>query len=179
MTVRGANYKRRKLDNYPTPEAVAHALFNNVVIGPNILEPACGKKRRIVHAAIMHKMKVLSDDIVFGFDFLTDCKRTQFDIVTNPPFGVQGRLAMQFIEHALRVTKEHQCKVAMLLPVDFDSGKTRQHVFGDHPAFAMKLVLLDRIKWFKNKAGSLNHAWFIWSWRHSGMPRIKYARIEE
>jgi hypothetical protein len=65
----------------------------------------------------------------------------------------------------------------MLLPIDFDSGKTRRHVF-QHPAFALKLVLLDRIKWFDGQSGSTNHCWCVWDWKHKGPPVIKYARIE-
>jgi hypothetical protein len=48
----------------------------------------------------------------------------------------------------------------MLLRVDFDSGKTRTPPFRDCPAFAEKVVLLDRIMWFPGTVGpSMNHAW--------------------
>jgi hypothetical protein len=93
-------------------------------------------------------------------------------IVTNPPYGVGGRLAVRFVEHALELVPI----VAMLLKIDFDSARTRQHLFRHCPTFACKLVLLDRIEWFPGEYGSsTNHAWFIWDQRHSGPPTITYA----
>jgi hypothetical protein len=40
-------------------------------------------------------------------------------------------------------------KVAMLLRTDFDHAKGRQHLFGQCPIFAKKLVLTRRIVWFE------------------------------
>jgi tRNA G10 N-methylase Trm11 len=68
-------------------------------------------------------------------------------IITNPPYGDDGGLACQFIEHALELVPI----VAMLLRVDFDSGVTRQHLFRNCPAFACKLSVLSRINWFPGK----------------------------
>ena len=36
----------------------------------------------------------------------------------------------------------------MLLRADYDSAKTRAHLFGACPAFSKKVVLTRRIKWF-------------------------------
>ena len=96
-------------------------------------------------------------------------------VCTNPPHGYQGKLACQFIIHALELVPV----VAMLLRVDFDSGKSRTGLFRDCAAFDRKIVLLDRIEWFPRKgtAGpSDNHAWFVWNKRHHGPPTICYAR---
>jgi hypothetical protein len=180
MTVRGADYERRKLDDYPTPPEVTRALFDNVKFGPTIFDPACGRRNRIVAVALNLGKRAYGKDIATGQDFLTHEYQLakDVDITTNPPYGNRrGTLALQFIERALELTKPHRRRVAMLLPIDFDSGKTRAHVF-QHPAFAMKLILLDRIRWFNGQSGSTNHAWFIWSWRHRGPAIIKYARIE-
>ena len=66
--------------------------------------------------------------------------------------------------------------VAMLLPIDFDSAKTRVHLFGNCSAFAAKFVLLSRIRWFPGASSpSVNHAWFLWSRAHAGLPTIHYA----
>jgi hypothetical protein len=67
--------------------------------------------------------------------------------------------------------------VAMLLRTDFDHAKTRQHLFAKHAAFAKKVVLTKRIRWFEDSKGapSFNHAWFIWDWRHSGPPTLAYG----
>jgi hypothetical protein len=81
-------------------------------------------------------------------------------------------LAVKFIEHALELVPI----VAMLLKIDFDSGRTRQHLFRNCPAFACKIVLLDRIEWFPGEYGSsTNHCWMIWDQEHSGPPIIAYA----
>ncbi len=183
MTVRGANYPRLKNDAYETPPEALDALFENVKLGPMIFDPACGKHRRVVKAARRHGLTAAGSDIAISYpraDFLNMVNGSlgSNDIVTNPPFGTQGRMALRFIEQALEVTNNAQSRVALLLPVDFDSGKTRRHVFGDCQQFALKLVLLDRIKWFNEQSGSINHAWFVWSWRHKGPPIIKYARIK-
>ena len=178
MTVRGANYPRRPRDDYPTPPEVVRTLLVNSSIGPTIFDPACGKRNNIVSAARSLGISATGNDIVHGFNFLDSHRQVNRDIVTNPPFGTAGRDAMAFIRHALDLTQKHRRRVAMLLPVDFDSGKTRTDVFGDCQIFAGKLVLLDRIKWFNGKSGSLNHAWFIWNWDHQGPPVIAYARME-
>jgi hypothetical protein len=95
-------------------------------------------------------------------------------IVTNPPFGRGGRLAVAFIEHALELVP----LVVMLLRIDFDSGRTRTHLFRDNPAFAQKIVLLHRIVWFEceDAAGpSENHCWALWDRRHRGPATIAYT----
>jgi hypothetical protein len=95
--------------------------------------------------------------------------------ISNPPYGVQGKLACAFISHALELVPV----VAMLLRVDFDSAKTRVHLFRDCRAFSRKVVLLDRITWFEREGAagpSDNHAWFLFNKRHRGPPTISYAR---
>ncbi len=86
-------------------------------------------------------------------------------IIMNPPYGERGSLAIRFILAALDAVSRVGT-VAVLLPVDFDSGKTRRHLFSDNKAFAGKLVLTQRIRWanvVQGKSGpSSNHAWFIW-----------------
>jgi hypothetical protein len=85
------------------------------------------------------------------------------DIITNPPIGAQrrGELAFAFIEHALRLPVH---RVSMLLPIDFDSAITRQHLFRFCPAFTGKIVLLNRVRWIPGSTGSpsTNHCWCLW-----------------
>jgi hypothetical protein len=94
-------------------------------------------------------------------------------IITNPPY----ELATEFIERSLAFQRAFRGIVAMLLRTDFDHAKTRQHLFGGHPAFAKKVVLTKRIKWFEDSMGSpsFNHAWFIWDWQHQGAPTLAYG----
>lgn len=131
-----------------------------------------------------------------GRDFLDLDVRPFFDdsndgpcvVVTNPPYGIQGRLAEKFIRRALEVVKPKMGTVAMLLKIDFDSGKTRRDVFGDCPAWSKKIVLTRRIMWFEPTpdpvtgrvtTSSENHMWAIWSWRHTGPATIAYADGKE
>jgi hypothetical protein len=116
---------------------------------------------------------VIASDIAGGRDFLTDSSsRPIRGVVTNPPFGI----ATQFIERALAVIPSSGF-VAMLLRVDFDSAKTRRHLFGNCPVFAKKLILTRRIRWIEGSTGSpsFNHAWYLWNRSHVGPPTIAYA----
>jgi len=147
----------------------------------SIWDPAAGDGQ-IVAALRQHGFDAVGTDILDGNNFLYGCiPPPTFDaIVSNPPYGKQGRMALQFIERSLEYTRPAQGVVAMLLKVDFDSGKSRRHVFADCPAFAGKVVLIERIVWFEPAIAepSDNHAWHVWSWRHRGPPTISYAPLK-
>ncbi len=66
--------------------------------------------------------------------------------------------------------------VGMLLRTDFDHAASRRALF-ECGAFAKKVVLRKRIRWFADSTGSpsFNHAWFIWDWQHQGPPTIGYG----
>jgi predicted RNA methylase len=126
--------------------------------------------------------KVTASDIATGLDFLSDKARSHRAhcdaIVTNPPYGFQGKEAVRFVARALELARPHRGVVAMLLKVDFDSGITRRCFFADCPAWGTKIVLMHRVLWFESKTGntsSVNHAWHVWSWRHKGPPVILYG----
>ncbi len=101
------------------------------------------------------------------FDYLTDTG-ADLDIATNPPFS----LAPEFCRRAVSRSR----RVAMLLPINFDSAKGRRDLFADNAAFKAKYVLTTRIRWEnlpQLKAGpSQNHAWFVWDRAKSGLPII-------
>jgi hypothetical protein len=94
-------------------------------------------------------------------------KLAHFDLfATNPPFGQGGRLATAFIEAGLRRLPIGGT-LALLLPCDFDSAKTRAHYFRDCPHFIGKIVLTQRVVWFERNDGvreapKENSAWFLW-----------------
>jgi hypothetical protein len=170
MSQRVSGYARRPDDDYPTPawvvEAIAAHLRRRAL---DLWEPAVGKGALAAALTLAGFRTCATSD-----DFLRYAAppRPVDAIVSNPPYGVGGRLAAAFVRHALGLDVP---VVAMLLRVDFDSGKTRSDLFRDNPSFATKLVLLDRIKWFDGpSAPSDNHAWFIWDRRHEGAPSIAY-----
>jgi hypothetical protein len=175
MSQRSSGYARQPLDEYETPPwvtlAVEPYLMKQCV---HLWDPANGPQSKIARALRDRGFEVIATND----DFLTrdspPSDRTQA-IVTNPPYGSQGKLACQFINHALELVPI----VAMLLRVDFDSARTRTSLFRDCEAFARKIVLLNSITWFEREGAagpSDNHAWFIWNKRHHGPPAISYAR---
>jgi len=130
----------------------------------DLWEPACGDQAMQRVLATKHRT-VGTDIAIDDKDFLQFTAPPDPDIigiVTNPPFN---KLAEQFIRHAIGMNQIRFA--AFLLPVDFDSAKTRRDIFADCPSFHMKIVLTSRIVWFKHadiKAGpSSNHAWFVWN----------------
>src|SRR5262249_49162344 len=145
---------------YPTPHWVVAALGEHVDLRAlSVWEPACGDGR-MVEALQQHCVRVYASDIVdYGrgqdevLDFLSDqAPKLGWPphlICTNPGFGQGGRAAVAFIEAGLRRLPVG-AMLALLLPCDFDSGKTRPRYFGDCPHFIGKIVLRRRVVWFKN-----------------------------
>jgi hypothetical protein len=184
MSQRFSEYARKERDDYPTPVwvteiVIPHLKSLNIT---SIWEPAAGEGG-MAAALARAGFTVTETDLSSGVNFLDDRAWSQAGsrcdaVVTNPPYGLQGKLAERFIERALELMRPSQGAVAMLLKVDFDSGLTRRRFFTDCPAWMTKLVLLKRIEWFKSLNGNTpsdNHAWYIWSWRHDGAPRLAYG----
>jgi hypothetical protein len=174
MSQRNSGYARQAREHYSTPAWPVQVLapFLQTHGARNIWEPAAGDGA-MVRALCAEGFLVTGTTA----DFLATVKapRGVNAIVTNPPFGSGGRLAMRFIEHATTLVPI----VAMLLRVDFDSGRTRVHLFRDNPHFAQKIVLLRRIIWFERENGreepSENHAWFLFDRKHRGPPTLAYT----
>jgi hypothetical protein len=175
MSQRHSGFERKPRDLYETPAWVMDAVVDFIDVSGSIWEPSAGSGK-MVSALQRHGFDVYGSDVETGHDFLK-AERMPHDriaaIVTNPPFVH----ATTFIEHALRLTRPVSGVVAMLLRTDFDHAKTRQHLFGQCDVFQLKLVLTKRIRWFENSTGSpsVNHAWFVWDWKHRGAPALAYA----
>lgn len=201
MSQRQSGYERKALDFYATPAWVTESMLGFIQTRPgSIWEPAAGNGQMV--RILTERFLVLATDVAGGVDFLA--AKTLPDpsirgICTNPPY----KDGAAFCEQALRLTKPFGGFVAMLLRVDFDSGRTRAHLFADCPAWSRKIVLTQRIKWFDGPvpcrpcgasgkvdgqkcrpckgAGQVehspseNHAWFLWDWSHAGPAVISYA----
>jgi hypothetical protein len=173
MSQRISGYDRRDHDDYPTPAWVTKALLPHLPPEDyRVWEPAAGSGE-MVKALVEHGLFVcVATDIATGRDFLVSPPPSSFrGIVTNPPY----RLATEFIERALSLIPANGF-VAMLLRADFDSAKTRRHLFADCRIFAKKIVLTKRIRWIVGSTGSpsFNHAWFMWDRAHRGPAILAY-----
>lgn len=189
MAPRGANYQRADRDLYPTPEWVTRTLISQIRFSGVLWEPCSGNGQmsRVLAetGATVYRSDIhpIGDTEARALDFIAEpCPwPIKPDIITNPPYGKQSKLAEKFIRRSFDVVRPHGGKIAMLLPVDFDSAKTRAWAFRDCAAFWGKMTLLDRIKWFdqakgeKKKSPSQNHAWFIWDFSAAQYPRQIYG----
>src|SRR5262245_20922342 len=100
--------KRRKLDDYETPDDVTGRLLDHLpeFKGP-ILEPACGSGRMMKVLRQRTKSKVTGSDIKQGADFLKRTTRWPGDIISNPPY--RDGLAERFARHALKLADGRVC----------------------------------------------------------------------
>jgi hypothetical protein len=174
MSQRSSGYQRQRDDVYETPPWVTRVVvpyLNRRCL--DIWEPANGPGSQMAQTLREEGFRVVATND--NFLAKTTLPQDIDAIVTNPPYGASGKLACRFIAHAIELAPV----VAMLLRIDFDSGKTRIGLFRDCKAFAQKIVLLDRIVWFEREDAngpSENHCWMIWNRCHRGPPTIRYAR---
>ena len=193
MSQRNSGYERKERDLYETPEWVTLAVKPYIPQGAVVWEPACasGKIANVLaedHAVYGTDVVATWEHGVTNKDFLLQTDLPELwngersgpvkpsAIVTNPPFN---RMAEKFIRHGIGLLQPVKGWMAMLLPVDFDSGKTRRDMFGMCGGYAGKLVLTSRIIWFERDDGtdnpSANHAWFLWDFsKKRQSPRIHY-----
>ena len=173
MSQRYSGYSRKPNDSYQTPEWATRAVLPHLPpVRGTVWEPACGGGQ-MAEALRNAGFEVMATDLSEGFDFLFLPPPGPFcGIITNPPFA----LGQQFIERALDLVPADGF-VALLARIDYDSAKTRRHLFADCPLFAKKLVLLRRIRWIAGSVGSpsFNHCWLIWDRQHRGPPAIAYG----
>lgn len=176
MSQRNSGEVRQTLDQYMTPTWVVEALLKKERIGWWAWEPACGTGN-IVNVLADKGGKVVASDLDPRFvgrsvDFLDETKDFGGAIITNPPYGVQGNLAVKFVRKALRLTEAEKGRVIMLLPMAWDAASTRQDILEQFPGFLAKYTLTRRIRWEnlpqKEAGPTMNHAWFVWDWFRKG-----------
>ncbi|WP_414832169.1 hypothetical protein [Afifella sp. YEN Y35] len=203
-------YRRSEHDRYFTPYWVTGALLSALPAGflpcrHVIADPFAGGGHILaeLNAAGYSRSVLVGSDIAplktsdlhcvspvpikrgdFFASPLADAARRDIGaIVTNPPYGPGGRLALAAVERALAMLAFRGGSLAMLLQVDFDSGITRTHLFRDCPTYLGKIVLTDRIRWVnleqKKDGPSQNHAWFLWSSTSEPLPRGAAWRSKE
>lgn len=146
---------------------------------PIVWEPACGEG----HMSEVLKQRgysVISTDKVdrgYGkiLDFLEYYPEDELnaaDIITNPPY----KYAMQFVEHALEISKEGT-KVAMFLKIQFFEGQGRAKLFKENPPKQV-YVSAKRLKCAINGdfdsigSSATCYCWFIWEKGYKGQTVI-------
>ena len=153
--------KRRKLDFYPTPSDVTHALMIFLKLKEQVIwEPACGDgaMSKVIES---YGHSVISSDIritgygIGGVDFLTERKHCDA-IITNPPFSISS----EFITHALSQAKV----VAMVLKSQYWHAKKRTELFKQNPP-AYVLALTWRPDFMGGERGgspTMEVHWTVW-----------------
>jgi hypothetical protein len=194
MSQRTSGFERRPGDQYMTPPWVVETLMAVMSVWGNVWEPAAGEGAIVetIRARAGRWAKVHGTDIDPAFkwpvqDFLHEHSHAHmptegpFWIITNPPYGPQGRLAEAFTRRAVSYTQLNGGSAAMLLPVDWDAGKTRHDLFENFPGHVTKITLTERIRWTnlpQSKSGpSQNHAWFIWDHGRKGRDMRWLGRV--
>jgi hypothetical protein len=189
----GNEYERPDKDLFPTPAWVTEALAEHVdLAGRTIWEPAAGTGE-MAEALKAAGAKVYCSDIEqrsYPLDERMDftCGRKPKlrhcdGIVTNSAYGDRNKLAEAFVVTGLRHIATGGF-LALLLFTDFDNASTRSQLF-DRPEFVGKILLRERIVWFKRNDGKReqpreNHAWYLWQrplLRIHRTPIVLYAPV--
>ena len=170
MAERHSEYARIEGDDYATPSWVTEALLSVEDMPQGIWECAPGDGV-MVRTLRSNGAQVYARDQ----DFLTASLPVGVgSILTNPPY----KLADAFVDHALLFN----VKVAMLLPIGWDTAKSRARFFRDCKAFKAKHILTRRIRWAnieqKSAGPSMNHAWYVWGPRRVGVPTIGWLPLK-
>jgi hypothetical protein len=157
--------KRRRLDDYETPEGVTRALLDTVEFKGPVFEPAAGSGRMArVIAAYGHK--VTTADIKRGKDFLQRQAIIPANVITNPPY--KDGLAEQFCRKALNLADG---KVAMLVQAGFVYGDKRATGLFHDFVPAVFIHIPERILFINGGTGKpiksqfYNHLWVVWNER--------------
>lgn len=186
MATRNSGYELKAFDKYYTPGWTVSRDLYDTWVPPRTCEfwePCAGAGNLARAIQRTWGQPCLATDLepdarqlvpVAKLDFLKSAgpstgAKVPLVIITNPPFGSQGRLAERCVAHALEVTEPSGGAVLMLLSFAFDAARTRVGLVGYHPAFATKITTSKRIRWTNVKqqgnGPSADHAWFIWEWQ--------------
>lgn len=173
---------REKDDYYATDPIALELLLERESFSRDVWECACGEGHlsKVLKA---HGYNVLSTDLVDrgygtgGIDFLSDDRKFDGDIVTNPPY----KYAKEFVERAMDAVSDGH-RVAMFLKLTFLEGKARRELFDKYPPKYI-YVTSSRISCCKNgdfskeqraNNSALAYAWFIWEKSFDGEPTVRW-----
>jgi hypothetical protein len=154
--------KRRKMDDYETPEDNTAALCQLVKFAGPILEPASGSGRMARALAEFTGKKVTTADMKRGADFTRRVAPWAGDIVTNPPY--RDNLPETFARNALKLASG---RVALLVEQKWLTGAKRARgLFSEYVPEAF-VFLASRIYFFEGGGKPIDsqffsHCWVVW-----------------
>ena len=175
-----SGFERQEGDFYPTPAWVTECLLSNVTLRGPVWEPCCGDGAlaKVLSAAGHEVMATDLADRGFGrggVDLLQTsampdgCRA----LVTNPPYGDGGTrsrtgktspLMLAFTEHAIRLARQAQGQLALLVRFQWIAGRRVASLLTEGSLQSV-IVLTRRIQWFDHgratKTGQHHHAWIF------------------
>ena len=181
-----AAFKRQKNEAYYTPPSASRPVLHwlnqfGLLEGKTLelWEPAAGAGDIAHEVQHYWGLDILATDLnparnqvcpVTVLDFLSakgPSGNGPLGIITNPPYGHHNRAALAFMAHGLEILEQRLGFMALLLPFEIDTRKSRNPLFADHHYYAGKLTLGERVRWL-NLPQSPNdpmgsHSWFIWA----------------
>lgn len=106
---------------------------------------------------------ILLDYMAYEKDFFSIEKGSIDNLITNPPWGLFSKI----LPHAKKITKS---KIAMLLPLQFLTGKERYELLQDCNFPLVQVYVFNRLLNLSNtlredgliNVGNIAGAWFIW-----------------
>ena len=200
-----SGYVRKDLDSYFTEGWVTQWLCDAGLARhepKSVTWEPCAGVGSMSHVLIKNGHEVLSTDIhnhgwegldgIYDFLAVKEIDPSIHLIISNPPYKIEGIIgvpdctAVDFVRHALKLTKPVNGSVAMLLRNEFDCASTRKELF-DRPPFAAKFVLTSRPSWIdesmmrpgKEAGPRHNYSWYVWSWASNFEATINYLPFEE
>lgn len=176
---------RPDTDFYGTPTWATEALLDREPFGFSVLEPACGDGA--ISKVLTKHHQVESYDLydhgygITGVDFLDFVwsLNTQWDaIITNPPY----RLAEEFLQHALDITRDSNGKVALLLKLQFLEGQKRKKILEQSP-LSKVYIFSKRLTFTRNNepvgnSGMMAFAWYVWDWNIYNQNGCKQPHVD-
>ena len=170
-------YDREKHDYYAT-EPRATELLLTLDDFSNVWECACGGgyMAKVLEAAGILSLATDKYASVYGygkdFDFLTETKQWEGDIITNPPYKYAG----DFIKQAMRNLSPGG-KLALFLPDRYLSSKSRRKIFEEYPPYKV-WISSSRLACaingdFEHMDGSaVDYMWMIWHKGYKGETKL-------
>ena len=171
--------EREKNDYYATSPEAVNKLLEHEKLETNLWEPACGEghlsKRLIEFGHNVYSTDLINRNFgVGGVDFLTENKKFDGSIITNPPY----KYCTEFILKALELIDDGH-HVYMFLKLTALEGQARyEKVFSNHPPKKV-YVFSKRIPCAKNGefgdvSSAVAYAWYVWEKGYQGETIISW-----